>query len=139
MTLDNGCLMGVAGSHLEGQSTLWRDDVFTGEVDAAVTEVCGQRAKPITGKAGDVCLMHAELLHGSQPNASAHSRGLYICMYSAADAFLLRPNSLPNSLEGNIVRGTHARYARLREGRVELPEDSHRASFFQLQSEHTND
>ena len=139
MTLENGCLMGVPGSHLEGQSTLWRGEVFTGEVDAKMTESCKQRAKPVTGQAGDVCLMHAELLHGSQPNRSSRPRGLYICMYSASDAFLLRPNSLPNRFEGSMVRGQPATHARLREGRVELPEDSHRASFFQLQSEHLND
>lgn len=139
MTLENGCLMGVPGSHREGQASLWRGDVFTGEVDAKVTKFCTQRAEPVTGQAGDVCLMHAELLHGSQPNRSAHSRGLYICMYSASDAFLLRPNSLPNCFEGNIVRGEPASHARLRAGRVELPEDSHRASFFQLQSEHSQD
>ncbi len=139
MTLDNGCLMGVPGSHLEGQSTLWRDDVFTGEVDGEVTNSCMQRAKPVTGWAGDVCLIHAELLHGSEPNRSDYPRGLYICMYSAADAFLLRPNSLPNRFEGSIVRGKGARHARLREGCVELPEDSHRGSFFQLQSEHLHD
>ena len=139
MTLDNGCLMVVPGSRREGQSSLWHENVFTGEVAATVTESCGQRAKPITGKAGDVCLMHAELLHGSEPNRSGRARGLYICVYSAADAFLLRPNSLPNRYEGKTVRGEPSRYARIRAGTVELPADSQLASFFQLQSQHARD
>ena len=65
MTLTNGCLLGVPASHREGQCTLWRERVFTGEVGTAVSALCDQRAIPITGRAGDVCLMHAELLHGS--------------------------------------------------------------------------
>jgi ectoine hydroxylase-related dioxygenase (phytanoyl-CoA dioxygenase family) len=135
MTLDNGCLMVVPGSHLEGQASLWRGAVFTGEVDAGKSAECARRAIPIAGEAGDVCFMHAELLHGSEPNRSDRSRGLYISMYSAVDACLLARNSLPNRLEGEVVRGKPCRHVRLRAGSVELPETFAMASFFQLQAE----
>ena len=36
MTLDNGCLMVVPGSHLQGQVSLWSDDTFTGEASPAL-------------------------------------------------------------------------------------------------------
>ncbi|MFO0995733.1 MAG: phytanoyl-CoA dioxygenase family protein [Alphaproteobacteria bacterium] len=133
MTLENGCLMVVPGSHREGQASLWAGERFTGSVSQEKAAECARRAVPITGRAGDVCLMHAKLLHGSEPNASGSPRRLYICMYSAADAFLLQRNSLPNRFEGAIVRGTPTRRARLEAGSVELPEIFRQASFFQVQ------
>lgn len=135
MTQDNGALLVVPGSHRGEQKPLWQKGIFTGEVSAEVAAECERLAVAVTGRAGDVCLMHAELLHGSKPNHSPMPRGLYICMYSAADAFLLQPNSLPNRFEGQIVHGRKSRRARLRGGLVDLPETSHRASFFQLQTE----
>lgn len=90
---------------------------------------------PITGKAGDVCLMHTLLLHGSEPNSSGRPRRLFICGYSAADAFPLMRTSLPNRLQGTMVRGRPTRHARLREGAVELPEVFGMTSFFQLQEQ----
>lgn len=133
MTLENGCLMVVPGSHREGQASLWAGERFTGSVSPEKAAECARRAVPITGQAGDVCLMHAKLLHGSEPNASASQRRLYISMYSAADAFLLQRNSLPNRFEGAIVRGAATRRARLEAGAVELPEIFRMASFFQVQ------
>ncbi len=135
MTERNGCLMVVPGSHREGQASLWDGARFTGAVSAAKAVDCARRAVPIHGRAGDVCIMHAKLLHGSEPNASAAPRRLYICMYSAADAFLLQRNSLPNRFEGAVVRGNASRRARLDPGRVELPAPFDGASFFQVQED----
>jgi ectoine hydroxylase-related dioxygenase (phytanoyl-CoA dioxygenase family) len=135
MTLENGCLMAVPGSHREGQASLWQDGRYTGKVSAEKTAECLRRAVPITGKAGDVCLMHTLLLHGSEPNASDRPRRLFICGYSAADAFPLMRTSLPNRLQGTMVRGKPTRHARLREGAVELPEEFGMTSFFQLQEQ----
>lgn len=133
MTLENGCLMVVPGSHREGQASLWQDGRYTGKVSAEKTAECMRRAVPITSRAGDVCLMHTLLLHGSEPNASDRPRRLFICGYSAADAFLLMRTSLPNRLQGSMVRGKPTRHARLRAGAVELPEEFQGTSFFQLQ------
>ena len=76
---------------------------------------------PITGAAGWVCLMHTRLVHGSRPNHSERSRGLYIAVYSAADAVPLAVSPLPNPNEGRIVRGKPSRFARLTTGEIELP------------------
>ena len=135
MTLENGCLMAVRGSHREGQVSLWQGGRFTGAVSADKEAECRKRAVPITGKAGDVCLMHTLLLHGSEPNTSDYPRRLFICGYSAADAFPLVRTSLPNRLQGSIVRGKPVRHARLGAGLVELPEEFHMTSFFQLQEQ----
>jgi ectoine hydroxylase-related dioxygenase (phytanoyl-CoA dioxygenase family) len=135
LTVENGCLMVVPGSHLEAARSLWRGDVFAGEVAPDVAEECVRRAVPITGRAGSVVLMHANTLHGSTPNRSAQPRGLYIGIYSAADAVPISPNSLPNRDEGRIVRGQPTRTARLRGGPVELPAAFRSTSFFEVQGQ----
>lgn len=135
MTAENGCLTVVPGSHLESARSLWRGDVFAGEVAPDVAAECVRRAVPITGSAGSVVLMHAKALHGSDPNRSAQARGLYICIYSAADAIPISPNTLPNQYEGRIVRGKATRVARLSPGAIELPEEFRSTSFFEVQGQ----
>jgi hypothetical protein len=90
---------------------------------------------PCVGKAGAVCLMHTKLLHGSAANRSDASRGLYICVYTAADAVPIARNPMPSLNEGRIVRGKEARFARLTEGMVELPKQPKSASFFTVQGQ----
>ena len=60
---------------------------------------------PITGAAASVCLMHTRLVHGSDANRSSRPRGLYICVYTAADAVPIARNPMANPNEGLIVRG----------------------------------
>lgn len=133
MTVENGCLMGVPGSHREGQKSLWQDGVFTGEVDAQTARAARAQARPVTGRQGSVCLMHTKLLHGSEPNQSRSARALYICVYSAADAIPLTRSPLPNRFEGRVVRGRASRFARIDPGTVELPPSYRAASFFEVQ------
>lgn len=135
MTLENGCLMAVPGSHREGQVSLWAGDRFTGETPADLTGEIAARALPVTGEAGDLCLMHTSLMHGSTANASSWPRGLFITVYSAADAFPLCPSPLPNRFEGEVVRGEASRVARLAGGRVELPPPYRSTSFFEVQGQ----
>ena len=138
MTAENGPLTVVPGSHREGQVSLWRDGAFTGQVAPDVAAALAPRLVTLTGRAGEVCLMHTALLHGSEPNRSTDRRALYITVYSAADAFMLCPSPLPNRFEGRIVRGRPARVARLEDRLVELPAQSHRGSFFNLSGQGTN-
>ena len=138
MTAENGPLTIVPGSHREGQFSLWHDGAFTGQVAADVVERMRGRMVTLTGRAGDVCLMHTSLLHGSEPNRSTGRRALYISVYTAADAFPLCGSPLPNRFEGRIVRGCASGTARLVERRVELPAASHRGSFFNLAGQGTN-
>ena len=138
MTDDNGPLMAVPGSHREGQKSLWQDGAFTGRIAADEGRELQDRLVPITGKAGDVCLMHTSLVHGSEPNRSDARRTLYISVYTAADAFPLHRSPLPNKYEGRIVAGQETRVARLSAGAVELPADFREASFFHLSGQGTN-
>lgn len=135
MSTLNGCLQVVPGSHRGPVYSLFDGDRFTGFVDPETTARLREQEVSIEGSAGSVCLMHTRLVHGSAPNQSTIPRGLYICVYSAADAIPIARNPMPNPNEGEIVRGQPARVARLMEARVELPQQPKRASFFAVQEE----
>jgi phytanoyl-CoA hydroxylase len=133
MTLENGCLMVAPGSHRDGIFSLWHDDHFTGTVSDAVRACYADRMVPITGAAGSVCLMHTLVLHGSSPNRSRGSRGLFIPVYTAADALPLAESPVASKFQGLIVRGEATRFARVIDCEVELPEVYRETSFFGLQ------
>ena len=135
VTEENGCLKVVPGSHKGDLHTLFEDNAFTGRMQADVTAAMKAKDVPVTGKAGSVCLMHTRLAHGSDPNNGTESRGLYICVYTAADAFPLAKNPMPNPSEGSIVRGQRSRVARMNVEAVELPEQPKSASFFTVQGQ----
>jgi ectoine hydroxylase-related dioxygenase (phytanoyl-CoA dioxygenase family) len=135
MTTENGCLMVVPGSHRGPLYSLFADDRFTGKVADQIDAEAKAQQVPIYGKAGSVCLMHTRLLHGSESNRSRLPRGLYICVYTAADAFPIARNPMPSPQEGLIVRGKKSRVARLMQADIELPEQPKSASFFTVQGQ----
>ena len=126
----NGCLTVVPGSHKGPMLSLFDGDRFAGGIAPDLERDALRKSVPCVGRAGSVCLMHTKLLHGSAANGSAKARGLYICVYTAADAVPIARNPMPSLNEGRIVRGQEARFARLQEGRVELPRQPKSASFF---------
>ena len=135
VSLNNGCLRVVPGSHTGPLFSLFEGARFTGAVSAEEEARLKARSVPVTGKAGSVCLMHTRLAHGSAANASGQPRGLYICVYSAADAFPLARNPMPGPNEGTILRGKKVRAARLSEATIELPEQPRSASFYTVQGQ----
>ena len=135
VTEENGCLRVVPGSHRGPMLSLYQDGNFVGAVSGEEEERLLNESIPVTGKAGSVCLMHTRLAHGSAPNCSDRSRNLYICVYSAADAFPLARNPMENPNEGMILRGEAPRTARLSEAMIELPEQPKSASFFTVQGQ----
>ena len=135
VTEDNGCLMVVPGSHKGKMYSLYDGRQFVGRVDDATETFLKSKQIPVVGSAGDVCLMHTRLAHGSAPNKSAHSRGLYICVYTAADAVPLARNPMPSPNEGLIVRGEKQISARMINFEVELPQQPKSASFFTVQGQ----
>lgn len=132
MNEDNGCLMVVPGSHRERYSH-YQDGRFTGATAPEHDADFRERAVPITGEAGDLCLMHTWCLHASAPNRSREPRRLLICDYSAADAVPLCPPHLTSLHFGRVVRGEPTRVARLKAGLIELPPAYEDDSFFSVQ------
>ena len=133
MGKDDGAVKVVPGSHLEGQKSLWLDDVFTGKVGQDIAADCEARAQWLTGKAGDLCFLHTSLLHASAQNTSNNRRALLISVYTAGDAFPLALSPVPNEFEGMVLRGRPARSARMSLTNVELPQNYRAASFFSIQ------
>lgn len=131
----NGCLLVVPGSHKGPIYSLFADDAFKGQMAEDVENVLKSKSVAVTGKAGSACLMHTRVAHGSRRNNSVRPRSLYICVYTAADAFPIAKNPMPNSDEGLVVRGKTTRRARLKELEVELPLEYKAASFFALQGQ----
>ena len=131
----NGALTIVPGSHKGPMYSRFDGERFTGAVSDADEKALLAQSIPCYGPAGSVCLMHTKLAHGSAPNAGTKPRGLYICVYTAADAVPLARNPMPSTHEGEVIRGKPARFARITETRVELPQQPKSASFFTVQGQ----
>ena len=134
VTLENGPLEVVPGTHKGPLHSLWNDGIFTGAVSAEIEAECKTKAISCVGKAGTACLMHSKLLHGSKPNNSKSSRCLFIVSYTAEDAVKLTENPLPSKLDGMVVRGKETGTVRCTSYSVELPEYPQQVSFFDQQS-----
>ena len=135
VTLENGPLEVVPGSHKGPLYTHWHNGKFTG---AVADEVMAQHQDNIvkcTGKAGSVCLMHSSLLHGSTANLSDKPRTLYITTYYAEDAIELSPNALPSRFTHELVRGEPSGRVRCTAYEMEIPEVPKGTSFFAQQAE----
>ena len=134
VTLENGPLEVVAGSHTGELHGLWHNGIFTGSVAESVADDCKQKAITCVGPAGSVCLMHTRLLHGSAPNLAERSRNLFICVYSAEDAVPYSSNPMPTKFEGLVVRGEKTNKVRSTNYEIELPQKPTTASFFDQQA-----
>jgi len=134
VTLENGPLQVVPGSHKGKIYSLWQDGVFTGAVDDEVESQNAAHALPCIGSAGTACLMHTRLLHGSAPNLSNDPRNLYILTYTAEDSYPLQPNHIPSQYEGALVRGVHTNQVRCSQYDMALPAHPAGASFFEQQA-----
>ena len=133
VTLENGPLEVVPGSHKGPLYSLWHGGKFTGAVADEVFEQHKDQVVKCTGKAGSVCLMHSSLLHGSAPNLSDKPRTLYITTYYSEDAIELSPNALPSTFTHELVRGEVSGRVRCSSYEMELPEVPKDTSFFAQQ------
>lgn len=133
VTLENGPLEVIPGSHKGPLFSHWHGGAFTGFVAEEVVAPHRDRIVKCTGPAGAVCLMHSNLLHGSAPNLSDQSRTLYITTYYAEDAIELSPNHLPSSFTHELVRGEASGRVRCSAYEMQLPEVPEGTSFFAQQ------
>ncbi len=134
VTLENGPLEVVPGSHKGPLYDLWQDGVFTGAVDADTAKWAQANSVPCIGPAGSACLMHTRLLHGSAPNHSDHPRTLFICAYNAEDARPIQENHIPSVHMGELVRGVETGRVRSSDFETPFAEMPKGASFFEQQS-----
>jgi len=124
----------VPGSHRERYSH-YRGEEWVGRTPAELDEEFDRRAAPITGRAGDLCLMSTWAVHGGAANRSNRPRRLLIADYTAADAFPLSAPAVPSVFTGRIVRGNPSRVARLSAGTIEMLRPYADDSFFSVQGQ----
>ncbi|MDE2999539.1 MAG: phytanoyl-CoA dioxygenase family protein [Gemmatimonadota bacterium] len=120
MTIENGCLLVIPGSH-KGRI---HDHHLNGRFAGAVTEpdFTGEGAVPIEIRAGGISIHHVRMLHGSAPNTSGNPRRLLLYMYCAVDAFpLVQPINTWEDFNGKILRGEPTREPRMVDVPVRLP------------------
>ena len=135
MTLDNGPLEVVPGSHRGPLYEHWHDGVFTGVVGSEVVEMARAEAVPCIGPAGSACLMHGRLLHGSGPNLSDSARTLFISAYRSEDCYPLETSHVPSEHEGELVRGVRTNRVRCTPLEMAFSEVPTGASFFGQQAQ----
>ncbi|MDG2161320.1 MAG: phytanoyl-CoA dioxygenase family protein [Acidimicrobiales bacterium] len=134
VTLDNGPLEVLPGTHRGPIFDHWQDGVFTGTI--ADRDLAGL-GEPVAcfGPAGSACLMHTRLVHGSAANLAEHPRTLAIFSYRSEDSRILHPNHLPSIHEGEVVRGVATGRVRASSYEMALGEKPTTASFFDQQAQ----
>ncbi len=127
----NGPLMVIPGTHRDPVLSHHREGVFCGAIDPADPLFRKDRAVTLTGKAGDMSIHHARVLHGSAPNRSDRARKILFFELIAADAWPLmgvagvyQGLSAPEmweKMQDNIVCGAQPTAPRLANVPVSMP------------------
>ena len=119
MTVENGALMVMPGSHRGQTWNHHQDGLFVGAItDPAFT---GDSAVPVTVGAGGITLHHVRMVHGSRPNRSTQPRRMFFVGFCATDAWPLVPSG--DSLEdlnSRVVRGEPTLAPRMKDLPVRL-------------------
>ena len=134
MTLANGCLLVVPGSHRGPVHSHHFNGVFAG----AVTEPDFDPGEtvPIEVRAGGISIHHARTLHASAPNRSATPRRFLLFQYCAADAWpLLGPGDL-ETFNSKMIAGETSLVPRLADvpARMPLPPAERQGSIYENQT-----
>jgi len=87
MTLNNGPLLMVSGSHTGPTFDHHQDGFFAGAIDPTRNQIDFAKAEPLTGKAGSCTFHHARPIHGSATNHSSSSRRLLLFQIATSDAW----------------------------------------------------
>ncbi|MCR9257510.1 MAG: phytanoyl-CoA dioxygenase family protein [Alphaproteobacteria bacterium] len=134
VTMENGPLRTVPGSHKGPLYSHWKDGAFTGAIDGDPVAVFEREAVAHTGVAGGACFMHSRVVHGSTENRSAAPRTLFITEIAAADARPLAGNAIPSRHEGMILAGTETHKVRSVAYEMEMPVVPKAGTFFDQQA-----
>ena len=119
MTLANGCLLVVPGSHRGPVIDHHHNGAFAGAVTDPDFEP-GETV-PIEVRAGGISIHHTRTLHASAPNTSAFPRRFMLYQFCAADAWpLLGPGDL-GRFNAKMVAGETSIVPRLADVPVRMP------------------
>lgn len=118
-TRANGCLRVIPRSHRRGLLSHDVGGFFRGKVQG----VDETQAVSIMVPAGSVLFLHCLTLHASARNESSLPRRTFLPAYRAADAFPIYfgPHAAHNEPGTELLRGKHAKAARVEAGTHALP------------------
>lgn len=138
MNADNGPLLVLPGSHHGEVFDHHSDGNFCGAIDVDAAGVDVSAPTPIYGRAGDMTIHHARLVHGSAQNTSQQPRRILFFEYAAADAWPLAGVEALRDLsefDSRIVCGRPTLQPRLESVpvRVPLPIAVHQGSIYENQ------
>jgi ectoine hydroxylase-related dioxygenase (phytanoyl-CoA dioxygenase family) len=134
MTLENGCLMVIPGSHTGPLYDHHQKGVFVG----AVTDenFRPENVVSLELKAGGITIHHARTLHASALNRSGKARRLLLYQYCAADAFPLSGVTDLKKFDADLVRGQSTIVPRMANvpARLPLPNGERQGSIYEIQT-----
>ena len=119
MSLENGCLMVVPGSHKGPTYDHHQNGVFVG----AVTDpnFSSDNAIPVEVKAGGISIHHVRTLHGSAPNSSSNPRRLLLLQYCALDAWPIAGTTW-DVFKSFVLRGEATNQPRVVPAPIRIPQ-----------------
>ena len=138
MDADNGPLMVLPGSHKGPVYDHHSFGAFCGAIDIEREGLDVSAARELHGRAGDITIHHARLIHGSSLNRSNRQRRVLFYEYAAADAWpLAGVESMADFDEFNsrMVLGSPTTLPRLENVpvRMPLPRAPHQGSIYENQ------
>ncbi len=134
MTVENGALMVLPGSHTGPTLDHHQNGAFVG----AVTEpdFTPEGAVPIEIKAGGITIHHVRTLHGSAPNTSDKPRRLLLFQYCAVDAWPLKGIPDWDTFNEFIIQGEPTNQPRIVSTPIRMPQpySDKKGSIYEVQS-----
>ena len=119
MSLENGCLMVVPGSHKGPTYDHHQNGVFVGAVTDP--DFSTDNAVPVEIKAGGISIHHVRTLHGSAPNNSSKPRRLLLLQYCALDAWPIAGADW-NAFKSLVLRGEPTNQPRVVPAPIRIPQ-----------------
>ncbi len=137
MTLENGCLLMVPGSHQGPVYDHHQDGVFIGAVTDPRFDPDAETIDSIQMRAGSVSLHHVRAVHGSAPNRSSSPRRLLLFQYAAMDAWPLLGIDSWEAFQETILRGEPVWEPRMENvpTRIPLPSPPRVGSIYEIQTQ----
>jgi ectoine hydroxylase-related dioxygenase (phytanoyl-CoA dioxygenase family) len=121
LTLENGPLLAIPGSHKGPVYDHHVDGRFCGAIDVEAAGIDLSKALPLIGPAGSVTFHHVRTLHGSGLNRSKLSRRLLLIGYTAADAWPLMGVTDYDKYCKNLIAGKETIVPRMADVPVRMP------------------
>ena len=135
MTLENGSVLFVPGSHRGQVYNHHHNGYFAGAIDIKKNSIDLSKTVEVTGKAGSITIHHARLLHASKPNNSNSMRRFLLWEFAANDAWPLMGINNYDDFNKKIISGNIINTPRLSNVpvRMPLPAAKNQGSIFENQ------